>query len=63
MPKGFLSLEVREYRSISITLLLSKVFEKIVTGKFSHSLKSNSLLHPSQFSFCRGLGTCEALLT
>ena len=40
-----------------------KVFEKIVAGKFSHYLVSNSLFPPSQFSYRRGLGTCDALLT
>ena len=51
------------YRPLSITLLLSKVAEKIVAGKVSYFLKSKSLLPPSQFSHRRGLGTCDALLT
>ena len=42
---------------ISITSLRSKVFEKIVAGKLSHFLESNSLLPSSQFSYCTGLGT------
>ena len=48
---------------ILITAVLSKVFEKIVAGKLSHYLESNSLLSLSQFSFRWGLGTCDALLT
>ena len=40
-----------------------KVLEKIVAGKLSHFLESNSLLPLSQFSYRRGLGALDALLT
>ena len=48
-----------------MTLVLSKAFEKIVAGKLSKFLKSNSLLPSSQFSYSyfRGMGTCDALHT
>ena len=49
--------------SLSITPLLSKVFEEIVAGKLSNFLKSNSLLLASQSSYRRCLGMCDALLT
>ena len=47
-------------RPISTTPLLSKVFEKIVAGKLSNFLESNSLLPITQFSYRRGLRTCNA---
>ena len=52
-----------DYRPISITLDLSKGFKKIVAGKLSNFLKSNSMLHTSQFLYRMSLGTCDALLT
>ena len=48
---------------IEIFKHLSKVFENFVAGKFDNFLEGNSLLPPSQFSYCRGLRTCDALLT
>ena len=63
MPKGSASSNVFDYRPISITPVLSKVFEKIVAGKSSHFLERNGMLPPSQFSYRRGLGTWDALLT
>ena len=47
---------------ISTTTVLSQVFEKIVAEKRSF-LEGNSLLPPSQFSYLRGLRTCDALFT
>ena len=63
MPKESPSSEVRGHRPISTAPLLSKVFKKIIAGKLSHILKSNNLLPPLQFSYRRGLRTCDALLT
>ena len=64
VPKRSPSSAVGDYnRPISITPVLSKVFEKIVAGKLSHCLESNSLLPTLQFLYRRGLGTCDALLT
>ena len=51
-----------DYRLTSITSLLPKVFEKIVTGKLSHILENNSLL-PPYFWYWRGLETWDASLT
>ena len=59
---GYTSAEVGDYRRLSITPLLSKVFEKIVARKLNHFLESYCLLPPPQISYRRGL-TCDALLT
>ena len=57
-----LSSDVGGYRPIPITPLFSKVIDKIVDGKLSNFLKSNSLLPLPQFLFlCRkSLEACEA---
>ena len=62
-PNESSSLDVGNYAPILITPLLSKVFEKIVAGKLSPFLKSNSLLPLSQFLHRRGLANCDALLS
>ena len=62
-PKGSASSDVGDYRTISITPVLSKVFEKILAGKLSYFLESKGMPPLSQFSYRRGLGTCDALLT
>ena len=51
------------YRPISITPALSKIFEKMVTGKLNLVLENNSLLPPCQFSYRSGLETCDVLFT
>ena len=63
MPKQFSSSDVGDYASISITPALSKLFKKLVAGKLRSFLQGNTLLPPSQFSYCRGLITCDALFT
>ena len=55
--------DVGDYRPVSLTPALSKVFEKIVAGKLSNFLESNGLLLLSQFLYRWGLGTWDILLT
>ena len=62
MPQEYSSLNVGDDSPISITPLMSKVVEKIVSRKLSNFLESNSLL-PPHFSYRRNLETCDALLT
>ena len=45
--KGISSSVVVDYRYVSITPVLSKVFDKAVARKLSNSLAGNSLLSPS----------------
>ena len=54
------SSDFENYRPISITFLLAKVFEKIVAEKLNNFLESNSLL-PPQFSYRRNLRILHAL--
>ena len=62
VSKGLASLDVGDYRLISITLVLSKVFDKIVAVKLSNIWERNCMLPTSQFSYRRGQGTYDALL-
>ena len=49
MAKGLAFSDVRDYRPIGFTPVLSKAFDKIVAGKFSHFLEGNSLFPLSRF--------------
>ena len=62
-PKRSVSADDVVHRPVSITSILSRVFEKNVAGKLSYYLESNSMLPLSQFSYRRGLKTRDALLT
>ena len=42
------------YRPISITCIMSRVFEKKLTNIITSFLLTNSLLSPSQFGFTSG---------
>ena len=56
---------VANYRSISLTPILSKVFERLVLilgvhlGRF---MEGRGVLPTAQFAYRNGLGTCDALL-
>ena len=64
LPKGFSpSSFPSEYRPISITPILSKVFERLLSKRLSRYVEQKRLLPSLQFGFRRGLGTCDALLT
>ena len=52
-----------EYRPISITPVLSKVFEHLLAKRLNVFAENNNLLPSLQFGFRKGLGTCDALLT
>ncbi len=63
VPKGSLSPVVSNYRPISITPVLSKVFEKLLSSRLSSYLERSGSLPRTQFAYRKGLGTCDALLT
>ena len=62
IPKGTSSSCVANYRPISITSLLSKAFERLVSVRLGRFMERNGVLPTTQFAYRHGLGTCDALL-
>ena len=56
------SSSVANYRPISITLVLSKVFERLVSVCLGRFMELSGVLPTTQFACRKGLGTCDALL-
>ena len=50
------------YRPILITPVLSKVFERLISLRFGRFLERSGVLSSHQYSYRKGLGTCDALL-
>ena len=61
IPKGP-SPSVANYRQISITPVLSKVFERLVAVRLGRFMEHCGVLPTTQFAYRKGLGTCDALL-
>ena len=49
-------------RSISITSVLSKVFERLVSVRLGRFMVRSGVLPTTQFAYRKGLGNCDALL-
>ena len=62
IPKGPPSSSVANYRPISITSVLSKVFERLVSVRLGRFMERSDALPTTQFAYQKGLGTCDALL-
>ena len=62
IPKGPKSSCVANYLLISITSVLSKVFECLVSVRLGRFMEFNCVLPTTQFAYRNGLGTCDALL-
>ena len=62
IPKGPSSSSVANYRPISITSVLSKVFERLVAVRVGRFVEHCGVLPTTQFACRKGLGTCDALL-
>ena len=62
IPKGPPSSSVAKYRPISVTSVLSKVFERLVSVRVVRFRERSSVLPTTQFAYLKGLGTCDALL-
>ena len=60
--KGPLSSSVAKYRPISITSVLSKVFECLESVRLGRFMECSGVLPTTQFAYRKGLGTCDALL-
>ena len=63
IPKGAPSPCASNYRPISITPVLSKVFEKVISARLSMSFEIQGVIPRCQFAYQKGLGTCDALLS
>jgi len=50
------------YSPISVTCVISKLFERVVANKVRDHLISNNMLHPAQHGFMNGRSTCTNLL-
>ena len=62
IPMGPPSSSASNYRPISLTLILSKVFEHLVLVRLGRFMECRGVLPTTQFDYRKGLGTCDALL-
>ena len=62
IPKGPPSSTVANYRPISLTSVLSKVFERLESVRLGRFMELSGVLPTTQFPYQKGLGTCDALL-
>ena len=56
------SSSVANYTLISITSVLSKEFERLVSVRLGRFVERSGVLPTTQFAYRKGLGTCDALL-
>ena len=61
LKKGFAG-SVTNYRPISLTSVISKIMERVISRKITEYLISNSLLSDAQHGFLKGRSTCTNLL-
>ena len=52
-----------DYRPISITPILSKIYERLLAKRLNAYAEKNKLFPSQQFGFRKGLGACDAVLT
>ena len=52
-----------DYRPISITSILLKVFERLLAKRLMEYAEKNNLFPSRQFAYRKGLSTCDAVLT
>ena len=62
IPKSPPSSSVANYRPISITSVLSKVFDRLVSVRLGRFMECSGVLPTTLFAYRKGLGTCDALL-
>ena len=62
IPKGPPSSSVANYRPISITSVLSMVFECLVSVCLGRFMERSGVVPTTQFAYRKGLSTCDALL-
>ncbi len=57
------SVNPEDYRPISITPCISKIYERLICGKLMKYAEHRHLLPDGQFAYRKGLGSCDALLS
>ena len=62
IPKGPPTSSVANYRPISITSVLPKVFERLASVCLGRFMERSGVLPTTQFAYRKGVGTCDALL-
>ena len=62
MTKEIPSSSIDNYRTISISSVLSKVFERLVSVRLGRFMERSGVLPTTQVAHRKGLGTCDALL-
>ena len=62
IPKGPSSSSIANNRPISITPVLSKVFERLVAVRLGRFMEHCGVRPTTQFAYQKGFGTCDALL-
>ena len=62
IPKGPPASSVANYPPISVTSVLFKVFERLVSVRLRRFMERSGVLPTTQFAYRKGLGTCDALL-
>ena len=62
IPNGPPTSSVANYRQISITSVLSKVFGRLVSVRLGRFMEPSGVLPTTQFAYRKGLGTCGAFL-
>ena len=62
IPKGPPSSSVDNYRPISITSVLSKVFQHLVSVCLIRFMECSGVIPTTQFAYWKDLGTCDAPL-
>ena len=62
IPKGPPPASVANYRPISVTSVLSKVFQRLVSVRLGRFMERSGVLPTTQFAYRKDLGTCDALL-
>ena len=63
IPKEGSSCQPKDFRPISITPILSKVFERLLCSRLKAYIEAEGILPKTQFGYRSGLGTNDALLT
>ena len=61
-PEGPMSSLLSGFRPISITPVLSKMFERLISVHFGRFVERAGVFPEHQYSFRKGLDTCDALL-